>query len=68
MIKISEQSPKKNVKEVIGMRSGFTVFDEKPSDSRMKRKEEMDEKRISAHDLFSMFTADIIKEETVFVR
>ena len=61
MSKLSSKTFNTNMKEVIVTNSMFKVFDEKPSDSRIKKKD-AGEIRICAHDLFSMFTADIIKK------
>jgi hypothetical protein len=47
-----------------GTDSTFAAFAEKPSIDRMEDNPE----NISAHDLFSMFTADIIKDKVLFVR
>jgi hypothetical protein len=44
--------------------SEILPFRERPSDE----KKDKEEKKIEAIDLFSMFTADIIKEEVVFTR
>jgi hypothetical protein len=46
--------------------SRLTPFTEKPSVSA--EKEVGKKKGICAHELFSMFTADIIKEDTLFTR
>jgi hypothetical protein len=52
--------------------SGILPFAEKPSDDTVsvkdgKQKEGNDD-RIGASDLFSLFTANIIKEEVIFTR
>ena len=44
--------------------SEILPFRERPSDEKIDK----EEKKIEAIDLFSMFTADIIKEEVVFTR
>jgi hypothetical protein len=49
------------------LRASFTVFPEHPSDAHMEARENTEE-RIGAHDLFSAFTADIIRDPQVFVR
>ena len=61
-----------------GIKSGLTVndgispFAEKPSCDDHLQEDEISEvkisKRIHAADLFSLFTADIIKEEVIFIR
>ncbi|MEP6927011.1 MAG: hypothetical protein ABI834_05210 [Ginsengibacter sp.] len=47
-------------------------FSEKPSCDQVLQKDEISEinisTRIHASDLFSLFTADIIKEEVIFIR
>lgn len=51
---------------------GFLVFNEKPSDKYNQLAEnggtDNKEARINALELFSLFTANIIKEEKLFVR
>ncbi len=51
--------------------NGIEPFTEKPSDNhgyRVSVNYEKIEKRIDATELFSIFTADIIREEVVFTR
>jgi hypothetical protein len=50
-----------------GIRSTFSTFAERPSHEKMGEQASSG-KRIGAHDLFSLFTADIIKEDALFVR
>ncbi|MBC7903597.1 MAG: hypothetical protein H7Y27_09240 [Gemmatimonadaceae bacterium] len=48
---------------------GILPYAERPSDSRSeKTTDNADQKRIGAHDLFTMFTADIIHEQIVYGR
>jgi hypothetical protein len=44
-------------------RAGIKAFPEKPSEEKMGKK-----KKLEAADLFSLFTANIIKEDVVFTR
>jgi len=56
---------------LIRVQDGFIPFTEKPSDKFDQPSEEVKGDaggRISALELFSLFTADIIKEKTLFVR
>ena len=56
---------------LIRVQDGFIPFTEKPSDKFEHFPEEVKADaggRISALELFSLFTADIIKEKTLFVR
>jgi len=56
---------------LIRVQDGFIPFTEKPSDKFEQVPEEVKADaggRISALELFSLFTADIIKEKTLFVR
>jgi len=43
-------------------------FTEKPSNAHFAQKEKVMSEEIEAYDLFSLFTANIIKEEVVFTR
>ena len=51
---------------------GISPFAQKPSFDDLLQEDEISEvkisKRIHAADLFSLFTADIIKEEVIFIR
>lgn len=47
---------------------GVVPFTEKPANDYFTEKKENGKGEIKASDLFSFFTADIIKEETVFTR
>ena len=48
--------------------AGILPFTEKPSNAYLEQKEEANKNEIPASDLFSFFTADIIKEEVTFTR
>ncbi|MEO6218826.1 MAG: hypothetical protein ABIO81_00255 [Ginsengibacter sp.] len=54
------------------IQDGFLPFIETPSDeyeqSKDADKSDKDHCRINAFELFSIFTADIIKEEVLFIR
>ena len=43
-------------------------FEEKPSSGCFEKQGKNQEENIGAHDLFSYFTADIIKEKIIFTR
>lgn len=47
---------------------GILPFTETPSFSHFEDKEDGSRNEMKASDLFSLFTADIIKEEIVFTR
>jgi hypothetical protein len=47
---------------------GILPFTEKPSNQYFNEKDDMKHQEIQASDLFSLFTANIIKEEVTFVR
>lgn len=57
---------------VLRQQDGFLAFNEKPSDKYYELKENISadksQMRINALELFSLFTANIIKEEKLFVR
>lgn len=52
------------------IQDGMTIFKENPSDEYKfgEKKDVISNSRISAYELFSLFTADIIKEEVIFTR
>ena len=54
------------------IQEGITVFTERPSDEHElqtdEKKDSVSNPRINAVDLFSLFTADIIKKEVIFTR
>jgi hypothetical protein len=47
---------------------GILPFEEKPSTGCFQHKRNGEEEGMGAHDLFSFFTADIIKEKIIFTR
>ncbi len=59
---------KKIAKKSIRIMEGILPFTEKPSSRHFNDKEENGINEIRASDLFSFFTADIIKEEVIFTR
>jgi hypothetical protein len=60
---------KRTFKKSVDMFEGILPFTEKPSNDHFAEREEVGEKNdIKASDLFSIFTADIIKKEVVFTR
>jgi hypothetical protein len=63
---MSKKFIKKTLYSSIGrrLRAGMKPFTERPSEDRNESKKE----RLGAADLFSLFTADIIREEVVFTR
>ena len=67
MIKKLTSKTKKSVKTVTAMVSDTTVMNFMESTFQEKNIKSA-VKRISAHDLFSLFTAEIIEKPTVFVR
>jgi len=57
------------LKSAIKMQEGFLPFTEGPSDKYNFIADVISETtRMSAFDLFSLFTADIIKKKVIFVR
>ena len=63
---ISEPLNKKAVKATKNILDGILPFTEKPANENEKKEYDRDQQR--AYDLFSHFTANIIKEEATFVR
>jgi len=63
---ISEPLSKKPVKATRNILDGILPFTEKPANENDKKAYDRDQKR--AYELFSLFTANIIKEETTFIR
>jgi hypothetical protein len=57
-----------NLKSSIHLIEGVLPFTEKPSNKYFEQKEETNINDVHACELFSLFTADIIKEEVVFTR
>lgn len=68
MRKRAAQVTKKSAAKVYGTgSSAIQPFAEQPGDDRFKQTKK-EKKDIGASELFSLFTADIIKEETIFTR
>ncbi len=59
---------KTSIKQTLNIIEGILPFTEKPSNAYLEQKEESGKNDIQASDLFSLFTADIIKEEVIFTR
>jgi hypothetical protein len=59
---------KKSLTPKLNFTDGVLPFTEKPSNTYLEQKEETGKNDIQASDLFSYFTADIIKEEVIFTR
>ncbi len=58
----------KSIKSSMSFVEGIFPFTEKPSNEHFVQQEKDIKDEIQACDLFSLFTADIIKEEVVFTR
>ena len=62
----------RSIKSGLTGSDGISPFAQKPSFDDLLQEDEISEvkisKRIHAADLFSLFTADIIKEEVIFIR
>lgn len=58
---------KKIIKESLKIK-GIKPFTEKPCKNYFDQKDENAKDEIRACDLFSYFTADIIKQEVIFIR
>ena len=59
---------KRAIKKQNRILNGILQFTEKPSNQYSEEKDEHVMNEIQASDLFSFFTANIIKEKVVFVR
>jgi len=59
---------KRAIKKPTRLLDGILPFTEKPSNQYSEEKDEHVMNEIQASDLFSFFTANIIKEKVVFVR
>ena len=59
---------KKIIKKSFRVFEGILPFTEKPCSNYFAKKEESEKQHMEASELFSLFTANIIKEEVVFVR
>lgn len=58
----------KTIKNSMSSVEAILPFTEKPSNAHFSQKEKVSDEEIGANDLFSLFTANIIKEEVVFTR
>lgn len=70
MLEIIPPNLKIEIKKTTLKRDGISPFCEKPSPNVMQKKEEpacIDDE-INASELFSLFTANIIKEKIIFTR
>ncbi|HJY23440.1 MAG TPA: hypothetical protein VJ279_11165 [Hanamia sp.] len=71
-VKLHSSLLKKNFKNSQAIMEGILPFTETPSfshfEDKFEDKEDGSRKEMKASDLFSLFTADIIKEEIVFTR
>jgi len=65
---MTQSKIKTSIKQTLNIMEGILPFTEKPSNAHLEQKEEAGKNEIQACDLFSLFTADIIKEEVVFTR
>jgi hypothetical protein len=63
-IRTKRKAFKNNILKKDGINSFIQPYKELPSDNKMGQ----DSDRINAHDLFSHYTADIIREEVIFIR
>ncbi|MGN6194234.1 MAG: hypothetical protein ACTHOB_04810 [Ginsengibacter sp.] len=67
MNKMTPLKTKRTVKKPLNFLDGILPFTEKPSNEHMIQKEDA-KNDLGASDLFSLFTANIIKEEITFIR
>jgi hypothetical protein len=67
MNKMTPLKTKRTVKKPLNFLDGILPFTEKPSNEHMSQKEDA-KNDLAASDLFSLFTANIIKEEVTFIR
>ena len=67
-LKLHSSILKKNFKNSQAIMEGILPFTETPSFSHFEDKDDNHRNEMKASDLFSLFTADIIKEEIVFTR
>lgn len=65
MKRLKRRALKKNVEIKDAINTFIMPFKEMPSVNTIR---EEDADRINAHDLFSLYTADIIKEDVIFAR
>ncbi len=63
-------SPKLRIamKRSLSLVEGILPFTQKPSNNHFEVKEDNPNDEMKASDLFSLFTADIIKEQVIFTR
>ena len=67
--KVFPQMIKTTIKKSLTLFEGILPFTEKPSDKHLSEVHDNSNKEdINATELFSLFTADIIKEEVIFTR
>lgn len=69
-VKLHSSELKSNFRRSLAVMEGILPFTETPSNSQYTtdEKDENSKNEMKASDLFSLFTADIIKEEIVFTR
>lgn len=65
---ITSPKPRISMKRPLSRVAGILPFTQKPSNNHFDVKEENSNDEMKASDLFSLFTADIIKEEVIFTR
>ena len=58
----------KIIKKSFNIFDGILPFTEKPCKNYFGKKEEREKGQIEASELFSFFTANIIKEDVIFIR
>lgn len=68
MNKMTPQKIKRTAKNDSQFLDGILPFTEKPSNQYSNEKDEIQQQEIQASDLFSLFTANIIKEDATFIR
>ena len=66
--KLHSAKMKTNFRRSLALVEGILPFAETPADDRALENKETTKNEMKANDLFSLFTADIIKEQTVFTR
>jgi len=67
--KLIPQKIRTTIKKSLTLFEGILPFTEKPSDKHFSESHDKNtNEEINASELFSLFTADIIKEEVIFTR
>lgn len=66
--KLIQAQVKKRIKKSMDLIEGIFPFTETPCSGQFAQKQDSGKNEINASDLFSMFTADIIKKEVTFTR